>query len=75
MDEAEKHHLGQEYIEAHDLYVQGLNYCTQYDLKEHRVDVRIKCAVVCLERKMYYEAYNYSMECVRLDENNQLVRI
>lgn len=73
MDEGSKHYLEKGYSEAHKLYVQALEHCTKYDLKGHREDIRIKCAVVCLEQKMYSCAYDYCVECITFNESNHSV--
>lgn len=59
--------------EALDEHLQALEYSYRHDIKEQRVHLRTNCAIICLKLQMYSDAYDHSMECVKLDPNNSTV--
>ena len=63
-----------DFSEALIMYLRALDYSYTHDIREHRLDVRIKCAEICLKLQKYSEAYTHCEECNKLDPKNHMVR-
>lgn len=72
-EEGNEFYRKDKYNEALAKYYQALPLCQQHKLEEEEALIRGNCAQVCLQLKLFKDAYEHANECLRLDPESSKV--